>query len=335
MEKIPTARVSLPLDFGVHLFNNKAYSDISIQLSNGDKVWANSVILSLNSPVLEDLISNLPTGIERKQLQIEDFDNDVTTRFIQSFYSGKLGTVDKALLDEMHKIALYYNVKWIKEKFLAFFTILAESMWTFEDCDYLLTKIEQAKMNSEDGFRNILTGRFTTSNQDHSSDAIFGQILDGFKTLSSARLDFLIDVANKSFNQKETSYLLVVRHYSNTLVVKMTDHIKESGKKLKKLDTNCRAVLENLNLGNKEKPVNTLPFFNRTPPGWAHQSHGYIYNSNTGMHELPTTDPQYSGDTSAVSSFKENSSTLFQHLMDLKDLSHDDMRMVMKLFMSL
>lgn len=155
-------------------------------------------------------------------------------------------------------------------------------------------------------------------------------MLDQLEKMSSVRLDFLIDVANKTFNQSESSKCLIVRIYSDTLVVKMTEYLKRSGDNIQQLDQNCRAILENLNFGNKEKPVNSLPFFDRTQRAVPQSHPKRKFTMNT---IIP--NQSYSGDLTAVNIFKANATNMFQYLMDLKDLSRDDMRMVMKLFMSL
>ena len=63
-------KVCVPADFGRHLIGAPSHGNLTFNLGEGVKIRANSIILSLNSPVIDELTTNL----HQTSLEADDFD---------------------------------------------------------------------------------------------------------------------------------------------------------------------------------------------------------------------------------------------------------------------
>ena len=52
-------RIKVPADFGREHINSDVHGNLILKLKDGEQIRANSMIMSLNSPVINNLISDL------------------------------------------------------------------------------------------------------------------------------------------------------------------------------------------------------------------------------------------------------------------------------------
>ena len=52
-------RIKVPADFGREHINSEVHGNLILKLKDGEQIRANSMIMSLNSPVINNLISDL------------------------------------------------------------------------------------------------------------------------------------------------------------------------------------------------------------------------------------------------------------------------------------
>ena len=110
-------KVQVPMDFGIKYLGSPSHSNLKFCLSDGEDVTANSVIISYNSPVID----NLTTDLLQTSLDVEEFTRDVVQCFVDSCYSGEPQNISKENFREMNKISHIYEVSWLVDRFCEFF----------------------------------------------------------------------------------------------------------------------------------------------------------------------------------------------------------------------
>ena len=92
-------KVEVPCDFGREYINKPEHSNMKLKLKNGKDYLANSIILSLNSPE----IKRLTTDLHQTSLDMDDFDEGAVHCFVDALYSGELEMIGK---DHFHPRAV-------------------------------------------------------------------------------------------------------------------------------------------------------------------------------------------------------------------------------------
>ena len=136
--------VSVPANFGKHHLRSRTHDNLELLCAEGEVQRANSMILSLNSSVIEDLIARL----EITSLDMQDFAAPAVNCFVESMYSGELENCDKNNFRDLNKMGHVFDVTWFVERCLKYFTELvdkvtgrcyedilfvAEEAWFFEE----------------------------------------------------------------------------------------------------------------------------------------------------------------------------------------------------------
>ena len=62
-------KVCVPADFGKHHIGAPSHGNLTFNMKEGEPIKANSIILSLNSPVID----NLTTDLHLTSIDVEDF----------------------------------------------------------------------------------------------------------------------------------------------------------------------------------------------------------------------------------------------------------------------
>ena len=136
--------VAVPANFGKHHLKSRTHNNLELLCAEGEVQRANSMILSLNSSVIEDLIARL----EITSLDMQDFAAPAVNCFVESMYSGELENCDKTNFRDLNKMGHVFDVTWFVERCLKYFTelvdqvtgkcyedilFLAEEAWFFEE----------------------------------------------------------------------------------------------------------------------------------------------------------------------------------------------------------
>ena len=105
------------IDFGVKYAADTFHDNIIIRVKGDKTLKANSLIMSLNSPVFDHLITDLGQG----EIYMELFDEAATTRFFRALYCGEIGKLTRlSQLQDMTALAHIYNIPWLTTKCLNF-----------------------------------------------------------------------------------------------------------------------------------------------------------------------------------------------------------------------
>ena len=102
------------------------------------------MILSLNSSVIDDLI----TRLDITSLDMQDFAAAAVDSFVESMYSGELENCDKSNFRDLNKMGHVFNVTWFTERCLKYFTELVDELTgrCYED---VLFVVEEARFVEE------------------------------------------------------------------------------------------------------------------------------------------------------------------------------------------
>ena len=206
-------KVCVPMDFGRHLIRSPTHSNLKLNTSEGGEVLASSVILSFNSPVID----NMTTTLHMTSVDMLEFGKAAVQLFVDAAYSGTAKGITKELFRNINKMANVFEVSWLIKKCAGYFTKVADLVKTLSYTE-LLYLFEEAAFVSE----SLKTKDFQTLILEKIKKLKFKQqfiekYLDNAARLSTQRLDIVIELAGTEVNfvvQKLTSQLseLVLEH---------------------------------------------------------------------------------------------------------------------------
>ena len=116
--------VVVPANFGKHHLKSRTHNNLELLCAEGEVKRANSMILSLNSSVIEDLIARL----EITSLDMQDFAAPAVNCFVESMYSGELENCDKTNFRDLNKMGHVFDVTWFVERCLRYFDDLVNKV---------------------------------------------------------------------------------------------------------------------------------------------------------------------------------------------------------------
>ena len=153
--------VVVPANFGKHHLKSRSHSNLELLCDEGEIKRANSMILSLNSSVIDDLISRL----DITSLDVQDFGAPAVGCFVESMYSGELEKCDKSNFKDLNKMGYVFNVSWFTERCLEYFTEHVD-MLTGRCYEDVLFVVEEARFVEEsqnkDNFTSLVEDKLNT-----------------------------------------------------------------------------------------------------------------------------------------------------------------------------
>ena len=133
-------KVCVPSDFGRHHIGAPSHGNLAFNLKEGDQIKANSIILSLNSPVIDDLTTNL----HLTSLDAEDFSREAVDCFIEASYSGEIEAVNLSNFRDVNKMSRVFNVSWLVARCLEYFVSYLGKLDSESNYADLLFAVEEA-----------------------------------------------------------------------------------------------------------------------------------------------------------------------------------------------
>ena len=206
-------RVCVPMDFGRHLIGSPTHSNLKLNTSEGGEVLASSVILSFNSPVID----NMTTTLHMTSVDMLEFGKAAVQLFVDTAYSGTAEGITQELFRDINKMANVFEVSWLIKTCAGYFTKVADSVKT-PSYNKLLYLFEEAAFVSESlKTKDFLTVASEKIKMLKVKQQFIEKYLDNAARLSTQRLDIVIELAGTEVNfvvQKLTSQLseLVLEH---------------------------------------------------------------------------------------------------------------------------
>ena len=99
-------KVQVPMDFGVQYLGSPSHSNLKFLLESGEELLANSMIISYNSPVIE----NLTTNLFQSTIEVQDFSKDAVQCFLEASYSGDGKKISRSNFREVNKMGHVFDV---------------------------------------------------------------------------------------------------------------------------------------------------------------------------------------------------------------------------------
>ena len=148
-------KVCIPADFGRHLIGSPLHENLTFNLMNGIKVGANSLIMSLNSPVIDDLIkekripgkkkiSKQAYSFPKTQINAEDCSREAVDCFVEAIYTGEVETLNLKNFRDVNKMSRMFKVSWLAAKCEEYFVSYLEMLNDESSYSDILFAVEEA-----------------------------------------------------------------------------------------------------------------------------------------------------------------------------------------------
>ena len=224
-------KVQVPMDFGVQYLGSPSHSNLKFLLESGEELLANSMIISYNSPVIEDLTTNL----FQSTIEVQDFSKDAVQCFLEASYSGDVKKISRSNFREVNKMGHVFDVAWIVDRCYKYFKSLTETVkvnnyteqvFVFEEAMFMFTKLKKRN------FVELVVKKFTSLTM--CTEQFVTKYLSDISSYSTTTLDVIIKMTRKE------EYILIqvlVNHLKNNNCV---------------IDPNTRCILENVTFSSCE-----------------------------------------------------------------------------------
>ena len=115
--------VKLPADFGIRHLGKPVHGNLVLILKDDVKVKVNSVIMSLNSP----LIDKITTDLNQSSIDVCGFTKEAMDIFVEAMYSGEVEKMTKDNFREINEMSYAFHVLWLKKYCWKFFKVVCSN----------------------------------------------------------------------------------------------------------------------------------------------------------------------------------------------------------------
>ena len=225
-------KVCVPADFGRHHIGAPSHGNLTFNLGEGVKIRANSIILSLNSPVIDELTTNL----HQTSLEADDFSREAVDCFVESTYTGEIEAVNLGNFRDVNKMSRVFQVSWLVAKCEEYFVSYLDKLDSESSYSDILFVVEEAvflmsAIKSRD-FLEIVVMKIASISVTKRDCFIKEYLLD-FGQASLPKIDACI---------------AVVQSDVHVLVELLIQHLKKSGKRC--LDSASRHLLKSIDMAS-------------------------------------------------------------------------------------
>ena len=223
-------KVCVPADFGRHHIGAPSHGNLTFNLGEGVKIRANSIILSLNSPVIDELTTNL----HQTSLEADDFSREAVDCFVESTYTGEIEAVNLGNFRDVNKMSRVFQVSWLVAKCEEYFVSYLDKLDSESSYSDMLFVVEEAvylmsAIKSRD-FLNLTVKKIAS---------ISVTSRDSFVT------KYISDFGQASIHMI-SACIALVQSDVHVLVELLIKHLKQSGNE--SLDESSRHLLKNLDM---------------------------------------------------------------------------------------
>ena len=223
-------KVCVPADFGRHHIGAPSHGNLTFNLGEGVQIKANSIILSLNSPVIDDLTTNL----HMTSLEAEDFSRDAVDCFIEASYTGEIEAVTVGNFRDVNKMSRVFDVSWLVARCEKYFVSYLDKLDSESSYPDILFAVEEAVY--------LLS---TVKNRDFLNLVVKKMRIFSAEKKDSFMKEYLSDLANSSKFMVDACVEIAKRDV-DVLVTLLLAHLKENGNR--SLDKMGRRLLRNIDM---------------------------------------------------------------------------------------
>ena len=259
-------KVCVPADFGRHHIGAPSHGNLTFNLGEGVQIKANSIILSLNSPVIDDLTTNL----HLTSLEAEDFSREAVDCFIEASYTGEIEAVTVGNFRDVNKMSRVFDISWLvarcEEYFVSYLDKLdSESsypdiLFAVEEAVYLLSSVKKRH------FLELVVKKMSILSA-VKKDSFMKEYLSDLANSSNFMIDACVEIAKRDVDVLVTLLLAHLNENGNRSLDEMSRHLLRNidmqycFKKRPDLHTKLLEVLENLTDVTKEDLKLILTFY--------------------------------------------------------------------------
>ena len=186
-------KVCVPADFGRHHIGAPSHGNLTFNLGEGVQIKANSIILSLNSPVIDDLTTNL----HLTSLEAENFSREAVDCFIEATYTGEIEAITVGNFRDVNKMSRVFDVSWLVARCEKYFVSYLDKLdsessypdilFAVEEAVYLLSSVKKRD------FLNLVVKKMCCISITRR-DSFMKEYLNDFINLSKYKIDASIAI---------------------------------------------------------------------------------------------------------------------------------------------
>jgi len=223
-------KVCVPADFGKHHIGAPSHGNLTFNMKEGQPIKANSIILSLNSPVID----NLTTDLHLTSVDVEDFSREAVDCFIEASYTGEVEAMNLENFRDVNKMSHVFDISWLSARCEKYFVSYVDKLDSESSYPDILFAVEEAvylmsALKKRD-FLNLVVKKMSSISAGKRNTFV-EQFLFDLGSLKKVHIDVSIAIV------KSDVHILV-----NMLIA----HLEKQG--LGSLDDNTRYILQNVNL---------------------------------------------------------------------------------------
>ncbi|XP_063694574.1 uncharacterized protein LOC134826211 isoform X2 [Bolinopsis microptera] len=222
-------RIRVPANFGKEHINSEAHGNLLLKLKDGQGIKTNSMIMSLNSPVID----NLTTNLFQSSLEMDDFAKEAVECFVESMYTGEVELLKKLIFEDVNKMAHVFDVSWLAKRCLKFYktVVLNFGSNSYEEILFACEVASRAHYNLK---QSNYVSSFVKNmvSRDIGTTLFLQRYMADFAELSKRQIDISVAVAG---NVTKSVMMPFISHVTINL-------------KCKKLDENSLYLLEQLDV---------------------------------------------------------------------------------------
>ena len=223
-------KVCVPADFGKHHIGAPSHGNLTFNMKEGQPIKANSIILSLNSPVID----NLTTDLHLTSVDVEDFGREAVDCFIEASYTGEVDAMNLDNFRDVNKMSHVFDISWLSARCEKYFVSYLDKLDSDSSYPDILFAVEEAvylmsALKKRD-FLNLVVKKMSSISAGKRSTFV-EKFLSDLGGLTKVHIDVSIAIV------KSDVHILV-----NVLIA----HLEKQG--LDSLDDNSRYILQNVNL---------------------------------------------------------------------------------------
>ena len=203
-------KVQVPMNFGVQYLGSPAHSNLKFVLENGEELPANSMIISYNSPVIE----NLTTTLFQSRIEVEDFSKCAVQCFLEASYSGDIKKISQSNFRDVNKMGHVFDVVWIVDRCYRYFESLTEAvklnnhtdqLFVFEEAMFVLNQLKKRN------FVKLVINKFTSLAS--CTQNFVTNYLSDIPSCPTTSLDVIMEMIGK---EEHILIRVLVKHLENS-----------------------------------------------------------------------------------------------------------------------
>ena len=195
---------------------------VLIKTRDGEYLVVPKDQLTANSPKFRRIFDEL----KHDEHEIEDFSSEAVKTFIKILENKVLDHLDKDLFREMHKLAVVFEVDWLKQSCrdwlrneMDIFALEFDNVFLFEECWYMIDKW------ADDAMMDELVSMFAHGN----NESLLSHYLSDITKVKTGQIDALLQLGGTN-----------VKYFLNI--------IRQNIVGMKHLDPSLKYLLQNFNL---------------------------------------------------------------------------------------